>query len=147
MKKYLKFMAYAMIAIFGLTFVSCSSDDDDSSNIDKSKLVGKWINTRIDWIDKREAEPWSCTYNDDNRYLILNSDGTGSVLPYNLFENEIRGTFQWNISGNKLTMFESDGDKDVYIVSSLTNNELVLRWEDGPNTEISTFKKAVDTEY
>ena len=38
MKKYLNFMALAMLAVFSLTFVSCSSDDDSDSSLGKKKI-------------------------------------------------------------------------------------------------------------
>ena len=145
MKKSFKFMAFAMIAVFSLAFVSCSDDDDD---IDKAQLVGKWINTKVEWKDSESSD--SETYDDDRRYLILDSDGTGMVNPDNLFENEIDDIFNWKVSGNKLTILESDGDKEVYKITRITNNELVLRWDDNEDgytvVEIHTFKKAVDTE-
>ena len=41
MKKYFKLMAFAMMAVCSLAFVSCSDDDDKSESA--SPIVGEWI--------------------------------------------------------------------------------------------------------
>ena len=41
MKKYFSFIAFAMMAVFSLAFVSCSDDDDEKTG-SSSELVGTW---------------------------------------------------------------------------------------------------------
>ena len=45
MKSYIKFLAFAMVAIVSLSFVSCSDDDADSPYV--SDIVGKWKLTEV----------------------------------------------------------------------------------------------------
>ena len=143
-KNYLFGLLALVMGMF--VFFSCSSDDDD--DIDTSSLVGKWINTKIDWNESGELD--SQTYNDVNRYIVLRRDGTGEVSPYNLFEDEKRDAFKWHVSENKLVIKESDGDVEEYIVVKITDTELVLRWEDRDDDsyfiETHTFRKQVDTD-
>ena len=41
MKKYLSFMAFAMMAVFSLAFVSCDDDDEDDIS-SEATIVGTW---------------------------------------------------------------------------------------------------------
>lgn len=137
-----KYFIGLMALIMGMfVLASCSSDDDEeTANVDRASLVGKWINTRIDW-DDRDGHDYE-TYNNSNRYLLLENDGTGKVSPYNLFEDEKRNGFSWSVSKNKLITVEPDGDREEYIIVKVTANELVLRWDDSPYLiETHTFKR------
>lgn len=134
MKKFLSFMAFAMLAVFSLAFVSCSDDDDENENTGStSELVGTWdvINT---------------TY-----YY----DGLGSDI------EDGNGAY-WVFSANKLTVHDSEDlmngksvdyiyDNDskelkvsgfpVYKVTELTNTTLVMRAEVIGGHQITKFKK------
>ena len=45
MKKYLFFLLTLVVASFA--FISCSSDDDDNGDYDKSMIVGTWEMTAV----------------------------------------------------------------------------------------------------
>ena len=147
-----------LMALLPLCFISCSSDDEES--ISKEQLVGKWIETRYQWIDSRAETPEDESFNDDTRYLQINADGTGIVSPYNLFEDEKRdGTFTWTLSGKYITIIGKDYGEpssygplnDVYKgeITKISSTELVLTNKDKNEeqnyeiSEIVTFKKAV----
>ena len=56
MKKYLSLMAFAMVAVFSLTFISCGNDDDDepSSDYDQIEINGTKYDvftTSLVWTD------------------------------------------------------------------------------------------------
>lgn len=65
MKKYLSFIAFAMMAVFSLAFVSCGDDDDDEPSNSNSDFVGTW-----------EVKWWEGTEYDSFEYYKLKSDGT-----------------------------------------------------------------------
>lgn len=62
MKKYLNLLAFAMLAVFSLTLISCNKEDDSESSgtnvASSSKLVGTWdiVSTTIydDYYGKEE---------------------------------------------------------------------------------------------
>ena len=147
------FLLSIIILITGLFAISsCSKDDDkeEKLNVNRADLVGKWINTKIEWDESGETE--SITFNNANRYMVLDNDGTGYVSPYNLFEDEKRDGFKWSISGNKFITKEDNGDVDEYIVIKLTATELCLRWVDYDSDddyfiETHTFVRATNTDY
>ena len=41
MKKYIKFMAFAMMAVFSFAFVSCDDDEDDGPSTG-GNIIGTW---------------------------------------------------------------------------------------------------------
>ena len=38
----MSFMAFAMLAVFSLAFVSCGDDDDEDENTTEATIVGTW---------------------------------------------------------------------------------------------------------
>ena len=135
------------VVIIATMFVACGSDSDNGwVSVTKEQLIGKWINTKIVWIDSRDPQPDEYTYTSNSRYLLLNADGTGMVNPYNLFEAEIRGTFTWKLSGNVLTITESNGDIETFTVTGISSTNLELTWFDNYEgisiKEISAFTRA-----
>lgn len=112
MKKYLSFMAFAMMAVFSLAVVSCGDDDDDEpTNVD-SDYVGTWSVQRV--------EGWG--YDEDNsfEYVQLKSDGTyidvQELTEEDIEDDEFLGFYtekekaqgyvvyrgEWSVSSNKL---------------------------------------------
>lgn len=147
MKKYLLGL-YALVALIATPFFlsSCSDDDDDNIEITPSSMAGKWICYEEIWDDDGDIESFSYT-EEDNMYLQLNADLTGSVGDVYLFENEIRGSFTWITAGNKLAILEDNNDYTEYTIIRITANELILEWldqdESGYSKETHKFRKAV----
>lgn len=96
MSKYIKFMAFAMMAVFSLAFVSCGDDDEDSSN-STSEYVGTWSDTESDEYGFE--------------YIQLKSDGTyidvqedeDTVIGYTVYYGE------WKVSNDKLILKVTSG--------------------------------------
>ena len=169
MKRFLLFSTTIIIGLFAFTNCSKSDSDSDKNNIlsggvkvkNPSALVGKWINTREDGIEKHDWDSKELEdlygevtylYDDDNRFLVLRSDGTGYVSTYHLFEVGQDGDITWNVSGDKLIFTGYKGEPAEYTVMKLTSTTLVLRWVDyhnknDYNIDIHTFKKATDNDY
>ena len=109
-------------------------------------LMGKWICTKMEWDVSYENEHGSDTYDDEGHYLVLSVDGTGTIKPYNLFEPEIRNSFNWVVSNGKLLVFVSNSRVVTFNIEKINSNTLILVWddsdEDGFFKETGTFKKA-----
>ena len=111
MKKYLSFIAFAMLAVFSLSFVSCSSDDDESEPTENSSdIIGTWY----DDYDN----------DDDFSYIQFKSDGT--FIDVESSEDAEKGYWvqrgKWSISGDKLMMkvTSSDDPFDIWVGTTLT---------------------------
>ena len=97
MKKYFNFMAFAMVAVFSLTFISCGNDDDEpgpSSSL--SEYVGTW--STITGIADGEFE-----------YIQFKSDGNCTRVLYDEDAEKGYDVFSgtWAINGDKLTIKET----------------------------------------
>ena len=91
MKKYLFFLLTLVVASFA--FISCSSDDDDNGDYDKSMIVGTWEMTAVKTSESGTYVDWPfrktyATFNADGSYYGSGYFGTG------------RGT--WSLKGNTL---------------------------------------------
>ena len=152
MKNWIKSIFAVLCGVMiATTFVACGGDDDDNGAnvpVTAEQLIGKWINTKVVWNDSREPQPEEYTYNSNRRYLQLNADGTGMVTPYDLFEVEIKGTFTWKLIKNVLSISESNGDVENFIVTGISPTSLELTWyenEDGITIrEVSSFVKTAE---
>ena len=97
MKKYFNFMAFALMAVFCLTFVSCGSDGDEpgpSSSL--SEYVGTW--STITGIADGEFE-----------YIQFKSDGNCTRVLYDEDAEKGYDVFSgtWAVNGDKLTIKET----------------------------------------
>ena len=97
MKKYFNFMAFAMVAVFSLTFVSCGSDGDEpgpSSSL--SEYVGTW--STITGLADGEFE-----------YIQFKSDGNCTRVLYDEDAEKGYDVFSgtWAVNGDKLTIKET----------------------------------------
>ena len=120
MKNLINHTWLVVLLLLGLGFASCS-DDDDNSNIDKSLLVGIWI-------DEEEGE---------NVIFAFESQGTGYTDQYGYYDE-----FEWELNGNLLTLYWADGDAEKVQIKKLTQNTLV--W--GDEEETITFHRYTETE-
>ena len=92
-------MAFAMVAVFSLTFVSCGNDDDEEFKPESS--VSEFVGT---WFDSESAE-----YGFE--YIQLKSDG--SYINVQEDEDTEKGYVvyygKWSVSGDKLTLKPTSG--------------------------------------
>ena len=80
MKKYLFFLLTLVVASFA--FISCSSDDDDNGDYDKSMIVGTWEMTAVKTSESGTYVDWPfrktyATFNADGSYYGSGYFGTG----------------------------------------------------------------------
>lgn len=97
MKKYIKFMAFAIMAASCLTFVSCGDDDYEG----ESDFVGTWSTQRV------EGWGYSVVMDDsDFEYMQLKSDGSYIDVKADEYEDEGYNVSygKWSVSNNKLNL-------------------------------------------
>lgn len=81
MKKYLFLLLTLVVA--SLTFVSCSSDDDNDGELSNSEIVGTWTLTEVKTSESGSYIAWpyretSATFNSNGTYRGSGYFGTGS---------------------------------------------------------------------
>ncbi|MCJ7756741.1 MAG: lipocalin family protein [Gillisia sp.] len=117
----MKKITYLFVMVFAVMLsVSCSGDDDSSSDLSTNALVGTWGVTEI--AEGMEMKV-RVTFN-------ANNSGT-SVLTFT-FEGETETeteNFSWSTSGNKLTI-SSSGESEV-VTYAINGNKLTITDQDG----------------
>ncbi len=118
--KRIKFIHSLFIAIFALSLVSCSSDDDDSTSLSKSdsKLVGIWKHD----------------FSSGSRFYIFQNDGKGYEFEIEDGDRRIGMEYikyKYNEEDAELIIWEpGDDDKEYYEVLKLTSTRLVIKYWD-----------------
>lgn len=133
MKKYLSFMVFAMMTVFSLIFVSCSSDDDNNGS--SSELVGTWdvVNTTYYYEDESLG---SDTEDGNGAYWVF----TENKLTVHDSEDLMNGKsidyiYDSNSKELKISGFP------IYKVTKLTSSTLVMRADIIGGYVITNFKK------
>lgn len=115
MKNIPTFFAMAVLSTLSMNaMTSCSNDA--TLEISKNELQGIWMH------DDR-------TDNDYN-YIQFNADGTGAK--WEIYKNAPDArphdyeTFTFTISGNKITFYETDGDRDIETIKMKNANTIVI---------------------
>lgn len=122
--KILKLLAVLWCAvIMSVSFTSCSDDDDDKDDKEELSLVGTWRDS----------------YDGDWDELTFKKDGSFTWTWYEEGDEDIEtGTYTYKHP--KLTLIYDedemydDGEKEVYIVKSISSSKLVLYSEDEDET-------------
>ena len=131
MKSYIKFLAFAMIAIVSLSFVSCSDDDADSPYV--SDIVGTWKLTEV----KTSASGSYISWPFQATYASFNSDGTYYGSGY--FGN---GSGTWNLKGNTVTTYVDGELFFTYEIISVSGSNAELKMSmDGESIWIKCKKQ------
>ena len=123
MRKYMSFMAFAMMAVFSLAFASCG-DDDDAIIEPTATIVGTWeitennFNLKIKEIMGIDIDDWETdeeesmqvgdriTFSEDGRYSTKNETGS------------------WKKSGNTLKVKSDELDEDVITFTEMNIKKL-----------------------
>ena len=123
MRKYMSFMAFAMMAVFSLAFASCG-DDDDAIIEPTATIVGTWeitennFNLKIKEIMGIDIDDWETdeeesmqvgdriTFSEDGRYSTKNDTGS------------------WKKSGNTLKLKSDMLDDDVITFTEMNIKKL-----------------------
>ena len=131
MKSYIKFFAFAMVAIVSLSFVSCSDDDADSPYV--SDIVGTWILTEV----KTSASGTYISWPFQATYASFNSDGTYYGSGY--FGN---GSGTWKLKGNTVTTYVDGELFFTYEIISVSGSNAELKMSmDGESIWIKCKKQ------
>lgn len=93
MKKALRLMTVAFVAITMLTLTGCKKDDGGSKDY-KTQIAGSWVESSatIDGQTRR---------GDEGMFYLFNANGTGDLEFCGI---QGVNTFTWTIDGNTLTM-------------------------------------------
>jgi hypothetical protein len=127
MKKYMSFMAFAMLAVFSLAFVSCGDDDDEDEITAEATVVGTWEVTennfqlKIKEVFGMNIEDWE---EDEEESLKVGDRITFYENGTYLTKNE---TGKWKKSGNVLRVKSDDLDEDVYTFTDMTIKKLTTK--------------------
>lgn len=116
MKNITKFILMAMLSTMGIGALNSCSNDDDTIDITRSNLQGIWMH------DDRT--------DNDLEYLQFNADGTGCKWEVYKNDSEARPhdqeSFTYTLSGNKITFYETDGERDVEKIIMPSPNVIVI---------------------
>lgn len=114
MKKHVfTFVAFFVMCMASLDLVSCSDDDKDDSQVDKSILVGKWV--MINLVEEYGDETLSYSFDVSEEEDIVLFNENGSCFNYN-----DKGWFDkgnWSLSDTTLKLlFYGEGQQTVKIL-------------------------------
>ncbi len=118
--------------------VSCSSDDDDvSSNVDN--LTGTWICYEQTWHE--DGKTWSKSYSGNDYYIVFNNNNSGSMNSGSdeLMEIGRSHSFTYTFTGNNI--ISDIYGETIWMVVSLSDKQLTLKWEDEGYWIECKFKK------
>ena len=133
-----------LFALFSMvSFTSCSSDDDNVPSTEeiKSNIVGMWQTTHIaGWgYDDTEDENLIKVDQDvpegDSDRILFKGDGTYKWYWYDGGDWRYIYTCKYEVSGNKIILYDDRGDIDIiYTVVSFKNDTVVLEvtLDEGP---------------
>lgn len=129
-----------LTAIFSISFMSCSSDDDDNDSIDISsspyQLVGKWVLKSVD--NER--------FNDSRHYIVFEANFRYEVFPKsNPFGFSDTGTWKYdkqNVILNNSTTLKISKLTSTALEVSLKSKKFVFQRE-GNNPYNSTSLKLI----
>lgn len=127
MKKYMSFMAFAMLAVFSLAFVSCGDDDDEDEITAEATVVGTWEVTennfqlKIKEVFGMNIEDWE---EDEEESLNVGDRITFYENGTYRTKNE---TGKWKKTGNVLRVKSDDLDEDVYTFTDMTIKKLTTK--------------------
>lgn len=120
MKKYLSFIAFAMMAVYSFALVSCSDDDDDNSGTTgSSELVGTWDMQTITYYYTGESPE---VENPVDAYWVFTGDKL-TVHDQTDLMNGQSVNYIYDSSSKELSIV----GYPLYTVTELTNSTLVIR--------------------
>lgn len=127
MRKYMSFMAFAMMAVFSLAFVSCGDDDDDDVDIEPTAtIVGTWeitennFDLKIKEIMGMDIDGWET---DEEESMQVGDRITFSEN--GRYSTKIE-TGSWKKSGNTLRLKPDELDDDVIAFTEMNIKKLTV---------------------
>ena len=131
MKKYLSFIAFAIMAVFGLSLASCGGDDDEDDIDAEPTIVGTWEVTSIDADTSIEGLTFT---GEIGNKITFRSNGT-------YVSNSDNG--KWEKKGNTLTVISDDSYTipTVFTIPQLTRSVMELKLDYGMLTVVMRLKR------
>lgn len=136
MKKYLLFGFLAVMTFAtSQTFMSCSNDDDDDTEMtaSDSRIIGEWF---------EENRDYSCGWKfQSNGTCVYGEWGRGESK---VFSNDPEDIGKWNINGSKLKVVFTydDGDYDDYTFNyAISDDGQTLTLTGGDSGKAGVFTK------
>ena len=120
MTKNFKPLALLLLAIIGLTVISCESGTEAKT----PSIVGTWISEQIEVIGKKNEVIFTSEVTRTQDFIIrFDADGTGNFVS----QNE-----SFTYSSNKLTFDDFDfiDEHEIMTVSGIGEDAMTLRYED-----------------
>ena len=124
MRKYMSFMAFAMMAVFSLAFVSCGDDDEDDNIEPTATIVGTWeitennFNLKIKEIMGMDIDGWET---DEEESMQVGDRITFSEN--GRYSTKIE-TGSWKKSGNTLKLKSDMLDDDAITFTEMNIKKL-----------------------
>ena len=129
MKNYLSFIAFAMMAVFSLSFMSCGDDDED---VYEASVVGTW---EVTYVKATSSYDMYGGYNVGDR-MTFYSDGR---------YQDSEDTGRWSKDGNTLTITIDDDFSipAVMKIAKLTDTVLEVKLDYGGILQFEVKMKRV----
>ena len=147
MKTIWKATVCIVAVLLSFSIYSCGDDDDDAVG-SRDLLLGTWNGVYYlsqEWEDgEKVSDSKEDFVNGTNRYSIeFKEDGTyveKDVYNSSGSTNYYHGT--WSYSGNKLTLIDTEEDNytEVWIVTTMTENELVYELREKEKEDGTTYE-------
>lgn len=148
-KNFMHLMAIMMVAVLGVSFVSCSSDDDVNSN-DLEGIWGLVHSEGYDYEDPEEPLEWNENYNplnpnsyDDLKIEIINTNGNTYLFTqyyWSSYYKSWRMDTKLTATLNGKTLSFDGGIKGAIL--TLNSTQLVTERKEGNTFYIKqTFRK------
>ncbi len=117
------------VAVLGMSFASCSDDDDEVGSA--SDVVGTWIlTTSSGWTkeDGKIVDEWENEARNDER-TVFNPDGSFESYELSDGQWEISAAGTWLYKDGKLNTYDSDGELLISMtVKSVTATHAELEY-------------------
>ncbi|MBR4626541.1 MAG: lipocalin family protein [Ruminococcus sp.] len=107
--------AIAVLSI-GMCFTACGSSDSSKGSSAEEKIVGEWEGRGAVFYDEEEEK--------DDYTFTFNKSGTGGFSKTGAPEQL---KFNWDISGDNLTLSESDGRYPLKLTYDFSNDDRTLK--------------------
>lgn len=124
MRKYMSFMAFAMMAVFSLAFVSCGDDDEDDYIEPTATIVGTWeitennFDLKIKEIMGMDIDGW-----ETNEEESMQVGDRVTFSENGRYRTKIE-TGSWKKSGNTLKLKPDELDDDVIAFTEMNIKKL-----------------------
>lgn len=116
----IKTLALLAILFMGLSFVSCSSDDNDDDGGNKTEFVESLVGT------------WKKDFSTGYELITFKSNGKGTMKEFDIDEyHEDSFSYSYNASKKVLKINWDDDYTEEWTVISLTSKKLVVMDEEG----------------